>query len=134
MILKTEKSVACYKMISENISSRISRHFIFELTPSNSGIVVEKSRLRVLSFAYNSELDIFGILIQINKFPRRISYNNTGVVNIYHNGNGEFLRTVKLKNAKISHVRYYTLSINSYSIIVRESGDDWSQTVHVYMM
>lgn len=134
VILKTEESVACYKIISGNVSSRISRQHIFELSPSNSGIVVEKSSLVVLSFAYNSELNIFGILIQLNKYPRRPSYNNTGVVNIYDNSNGEFLRTVKLKNAKISDVRHYTLSINSYSIIVRESGGGERHTVHVYMM
>lgn len=138
VILKTDESVDCYKIISGNDSSTISTQYTFELSPSNSGIAVEKSSIRVLSFAYNSELNIFGILIQRNKNRRPIFYNNTGIVNIYDNSNGELLRSVKLKKVKISDINHYTLFINSYSIIVCEWGfdvrDQFIYTVHVYMM
>lgn len=137
VILKTDESVDYYKIISGNNNSRICRQYTFEISPSNSEIVVQKSCLHVLSFAYNSELNIIGILIQRRKYPQIMSDYKSGVVNIYDNSSGEFLRTVKLKK-KISDVCYYKLSINSYSIIVFESGvkrrQRFMHTVHVYMM
>lgn len=138
VIQKTNESIDCYKILSRNGSSRISKQYTFELSPSNSRIPVEKSSFQVLTYAYNSELNLFGVLIQCNKYPQTISMKNTGVVNLYDNSSGEFLRTVKLRRVKISDASHYTLSINSYSLIIIESGVDIRQrdinNVHVFMM
>lgn len=135
LILKKNESVDFYKISSINGKSSISKQ-TFELSPSKSRIAAEKSSLQVLTFAYNSELSLFCVLIKF-KYPERYNFNVTGVVNIYDNTSGEFLRSVQLKK-NINEASNYSLYMNSFSIIVIESKNDWSQrlihNVDVYIM
>lgn len=135
LILKTNESFDFYKIISGNGKSSISRE-TFELSPSKSRNAAVKSSLQVLSFGYNSEINIIGVLIKL-KYPERYNFTYTGVVNIYCNASGQLLRSVQLKQ-NINDASSYSLSINSYSMMIFESGNDSSQrlmhNVDVYMM
>lgn len=129
VIFQKKESVDFYKIVSRKDKCRISKQHTFEIIPSNSRIVIEKSPVRVLSFAYNSELDIFGVLIHFN-YPN--NYNL--VVNIYDNRSAEYLRSVELKEVKMNDGINYSLYVTSYSLIVCLTELTWLHYVHVYVM
>lgn len=140
LILRTNQSAECYRLLNENGVSKLSKLFnmgFFEKKPevpttSSYGRKIKRREIghfdsTVFSTDYASDLDLFGILGVYESSPFE------GFVRLYDSVTGEEVHTLKLKDP-VCDIHFYQLYIDMGSIIIieRKTGSGLIYNVYVY--